>query len=149
MNIDFIKEMPKKESKPKKVTKVEVKKSLKKVEKAKEKTVKMLSKDIVKERHLHWNNEGNLSAIAEFSKEVFCPVCARDGSNIRFTCHPEKSLDEIAKEAQENFNQSTEREEIDKTFINLIKKVIVSKETTKKITIKKAGKKKNPLFKDS
>ena len=101
----------------------ELQEIVQKIEDKKKKAEEIKAQPVVQERYAHNENHTKLSVILNLSQRVFCPYCAKDGSHIRFDCHPDKSFPEVVEQASANFVDATRREEVDPRFKDIVKKV--------------------------
>ncbi|MHA1401803.1 MAG: ParB/RepB/Spo0J family partition protein [Candidatus Heimdallarchaeaceae archaeon] len=87
------------------------------VAKGQKKTAEILSQDIVRERGKHRRNWQSHNQLLTVMDNVFCPYCGKDSSHLRWSCHPNYSIEEVKEEAKHNYEDSTKREEPDYRFL--------------------------------
>ena len=119
--IEFIEEMPEEDEPEIEIPQEEIEDMVQKIKEGEKRTAEIVSKPIVQERYAHWNNHSELMSLIDIDKKVFCPFCAKDGSHLRFTCHPNKTLNEIIEQANQNHLDSTNREEVSELFADIVK----------------------------
>ncbi len=121
LDIAFVEQMSEEDEPEVEIPQEEIEEMVQKIKAGEERSVEIVSKPIVQERYAHWNNHGELMSLTNIDKKIFCPFCAKDGSHLRFICHPEKTLNEIVEQANQNHLDSTNREEVSELFADIVK----------------------------
>lgn len=87
---------------------------------AKKATEEALSKLIVIERGAHRRNwQAHLQVLAALD-QMFCPFCGAENSKLRWSCHPDKTIDEAREQSGDNLTEAGKRTEPDARFKRVI-----------------------------
>ncbi len=132
LDISFVEQMSEEDEPEVEISKEEIEEIIQKIKASEERSAETLSKPIVQERYAHWNNHGVLMSLPSMCEKVFCPFCGKDGSHIRFTCHPDKTAEEILEQANQNHLDSTNRTEVNDIFADIVKERLAKLKAEKK-----------------
>lgn len=121
LDITFVEQMSEEDEPEVEIPQAEIDEMVQKIKEGEKLTAERIARPIIQERYAHWNNQGVLMSLPSMCEKSFCPFCGKDGSYIRFTCHPDKTAEEILEQAGKNHKDSINRTEVDPIFADIVK----------------------------
>jgi ParB family chromosome partitioning protein len=121
LDIAFVEQLSEEDEPEVEIPKEEIEEMVQKIKEGEKLSAERIARPIIQERYAHWNNQGVLMSLPNMAEKAFCPFCGKNGSHIRFTCHPDKTAEEILEQAGKNHKDSINRTEVNPIFADIVK----------------------------
>ncbi|MHA1200055.1 MAG: ParB/RepB/Spo0J family partition protein [Candidatus Heimdallarchaeaceae archaeon] len=84
----------------------------------KKKQAEILTKPIIEERGKHRRNLAAHNKILDVLEDLYCPWCGKPAkTHLRWKCHSDETMEEAKEQAKENYQDASQRDEIDPRFM--------------------------------